>query len=693
MRTLRYIAATAACAWVCGVQAQEPQQAGPEGAGLLPYVLPEVVVTAPAAAESADMPVSMHAVTAHQLQAAAGSLDDVARALSVLPGVAPMRFERHDLIVRGGAPMENLFLVDNIEFPTISHYAVQGAGAGSSSIVNTDFISRVSFSTGGFGARNGDKLSSVVALTLREGNRDRNVASATISATQFGMHLEGPIASAGSYLASLRRSYLEPVFTAYDMSFVPVYWDACAKVVFPIGGSDRAEVLAIGSRDRMRLINDTEEKRKNNATLVFSDQDLVTAGATWEHFTGTWYTRVTAANAWGAYVYYQHQADAAKSSRIETFENEASLAVDGVLQASGGTEIAAGVKGKFIRFRDDTRLSVVPWFLNVSTDFKTISRSIDTSGWKLSAYAQVTQTAGRFVVNAGIRADHFTLIGQQVTVAPRVSLRCMLSPSVEATGSAGRYYQAPASIWFANPFNMRLKPAGADHMIVGVTQRIGREWTVMIEGYRKTYFDYPVSIEAPCMTVFNAGSLGTNFKDFGLDSLVSRGTGTSQGIELTVQKHVSNSPFSGTLGVSYGKTTFAPLDGISRAADHDMRWVLNLVLEYAPVRTWGITGKFRIYTGHPYTDRWIMHNGTLDQYARNYNAVRVGVNHMLDVRVMRRWELRSARVEAFVDVQNLYNRKPLGVPEFDAATGRYLDSARGAGAVGIVPSVGINVSF
>jgi hypothetical protein len=651
--------------------------------------LAEVQITVEAAAKTVDMPVSMHELSLQQIHNTAGSLDDVARALSILPGVAPMRIERHDLIVRGGAPMENLFTVDNIEFPTISHFAVQGAGAGSSSIINTDFIERVAFSSGGFGARNGDKLSSVLSLSMREGNRERCVGAATLSATQFGITVEGPATQRGSYLVSVRRSYLEPVFKAYDMSFAPVYWDVCAKAAGSLGGADNIEVLAIGNRDRMHLFNDTPGKQDANSEYVFSDQDMLIGGVTWRHLSNKWFTVVTGANSYGSYRYYQDRLDVSKSSRIASYENEASLSIDGAVRVSGSTEISAGAKCKGIRFRDDVRLGDVPWFLNVDTDLKELRRSVDTSGRKFAGYLQVSQSAGNVVVNAGVRADLFTLIEHPAVIAPRVSVMYRPSSAIEVTAAAGRYFQAPAYVWLVNPYNTRLRHAGADHVVLGVTQRLGDVWKISVEGYRKTYFDYPASIEAPCMTVFNAGSLGTNFKDFGLDSLTSGGRGVSQGIDLMVQKSISDAPLSGTLSLSYGETRFTALDGIGRAADHDQRWVLNLVLDYHLEKKWGITGKFRLYTGHPYTDKYIMHYGTLAQYEQEYNALRVGVNHSVDVRVMRRWSVGDSQIEAFIDVQNIYNKKPLDTPEFDTKTGRY----RETDAIGIVPSVGIKVTL
>src|SRR3989337_1724609 len=103
--------------------------------------------------------------------------------------------------------------------------------------------SKTSFSTGGFGARYGDKLSSVLTINLRDGRADRLGGKATLSASQFGLNLEGPSGGQGSFLFSARRSYLDFIFKAAGFGFVPEYWDFLGKVHYHLGRNDRISVL------------------------------------------------------------------------------------------------------------------------------------------------------------------------------------------------------------------------------------------------------------------------------------------------------------------------------------------------------------------------------------------------------------------------------------------------------------------
>jgi hypothetical protein len=634
-------------------------------------------------------PVSTQRLSSLELQSTVGGFDDVFRSISILPGIAPASIERNDLIVRGGAPSENLFIVDNIEVPTLNHFSTQGSGGGSSSVIALDFIDRVTFSSGGFGVQHGDRLSSVTSLALREGDREHHTIKATVSATEFGASLEGPISSKASYLFSARKSYLELVFKAYDLGYGPDFMDALAKVSVHLGSSDKIDLLAVAKRDKMHLFNDTESHRADNADVVFGDQNSVVSGITWKHFSEDVSTFLTVDNTYDNYRYFQLNADQTPNFNDDSYENETSLSFDAMATLSEATDLSAGVKGKFIMFRDRLHLQSAPWFLQLNHDVSDIRRSIDTIAEKFAAYVQISQTIGGVVINAGIRAEYFNLIADGLVYSPRLSAIYHLSPITDVTGNIGRYYQSPAYKWMANSFNRNLLHSGADQIVLGIVHHLSEEWKVNLEGYSKTYFDYPISIEVPVITMFNAGSGTFDFKDFGLDSLASRGSGISRGIELFVQKRAADSLLSGSLSVSYSRTEFTPLDGISRPADHDIRWIVNLSLDCLVASDFEIGTRFRLYSGHPYLRPDIAAFGTMAEYYKEYNASRVGWNHSLDLRITRRWRLSSMAIEAFLDVQNVYNRRPLDTPHFDYNTSEYTDVK----VVRILPSIGLMVKF
>jgi len=129
-----------------------------------------VIVTPSYFSNSPDLKLGTLTQSNEEIRRLPGGSEDVLRAISILPGVARVEARRNDLIVRGGAPSENLFIVDGIEAQNINHFGTQGSGGGPLSYINLDYVDQTTFSTGGFGVRYGDKLSSVLNIELKDDN-------------------------------------------------------------------------------------------------------------------------------------------------------------------------------------------------------------------------------------------------------------------------------------------------------------------------------------------------------------------------------------------------------------------------------------------------------------------------------------------------------------------------------------------
>jgi len=95
---------------------------------------------------------------------------DIQMMIHSLPSVITATDQNNEIIVRGGGPGENLFIMDNLEIPNPNHFGEVGTGGGPVNILNTEFVERIDFFAGGFSARYGDKQSSVMDISLREGN-------------------------------------------------------------------------------------------------------------------------------------------------------------------------------------------------------------------------------------------------------------------------------------------------------------------------------------------------------------------------------------------------------------------------------------------------------------------------------------------------------------------------------------------
>lgn len=110
-------------------------------------------------------------------------------------------------------------------------------------------MNEVDFISGAFPAKYGDKLSSVLDIRLRDGNRNTFLADINLSATGLGAVLEGPIGSKkkGSWLFSANRSYLDLIFNAAGFGFVPEYTSAQLKAVYDFSDKNSLTVNLWGT--------------------------------------------------------------------------------------------------------------------------------------------------------------------------------------------------------------------------------------------------------------------------------------------------------------------------------------------------------------------------------------------------------------------------------------------------------------
>jgi hypothetical protein len=389
--------------------------------------LNEVTITADYFQKNFEKPISMQTQGAEEIRRLPGGLEDVVRAVSILPGVAQVSAGRNDLIVRGGAPSENLFLIDNVEVSNINHFGTQGATGGPTSFINLDYVSSTEFSSGGFGARYGDKLSSILTVNLKDGRTDRIGGKATVSATQFGLSTEGPIDGNGSFIFSARRSYLDFIFKAAGFSFVPEYWDFLIKGNYKISSRDELTLISISAIDDVKQFNDTREKVFNNSQILASAQYEAIAGLSWRHLFNGGFSTVTLGTTYFKYDSEQRDTSLLPIFTNQSFEREISVRGDVVYMLRKNTELGFGLSGKVIPF--ESNLFLRPYTTSFG-ETVTASAQYRATALKSGAYVQLTQMWERFRFTVGGRLDYFDMLIENMTAAPRLSATYRKVPSV-----------------------------------------------------------------------------------------------------------------------------------------------------------------------------------------------------------------------------------------------------------------------
>lgn len=632
-------------------------------------------------------------ISNEEVRRTAGAIGDVLRLAQAFPGVALTNDTRNDLVVRGGSPAENLTIVDGIEVPTLNHFSSQNTSGGPVSMLNTDLIDEARFSAGGFEARFADRLSSVLDLEVREGSRDRTQFALDMGIAGFGAIGEGPLGNKGSWVASLRRSYLELLQDAIGLSATPEYWNLNAKFAYDVSPRDQVWGLFIGGIDDIQFDFDAEDLDDPFVTNTTYEGWRTIAGANWRHVFDWGYTTVTVSDAMSA---YEIQDRDTRLDNALTFDQNDR---DGVTTAKLDVraDLARRLDGRFgvdfRRHRGDFDVALPLGAENPFSADPVRVNPIDVEGDVTSAdvggHGELTlQLTSTLDLTAGARVDAYDLI-DETRVSPRARLRLRPTETFDVGVSAGIYHQAPPLVFLSViEENRQLDPIRSEHLVVSTAYYPQPDVRLSLEGYWKGYESYPVSTQFPELTLANTGT------DYGVAQLLfpmtSDGTGESRGIEFSVQKKYTGDWY-GQFSYSLADSEHAALDGVTRPAAFDIRHTFS-VFGGTALGDWLVSGKFTYASGRPYTPFLVgpsqaQNRGIFD--LAQTNAARSPDYQRLDLRVERQFTLNDWSLFVFSDVVNVTNRVNAQQRVWNGKTleGDWLDQ------FALVPNIGFSVKF
>ena len=248
--------------------------------------LEEVVVRPSFFQKREESPVSLRTIGIDEIEKNPGGNRDISKVIQSYPGVASTPAYRNDIIVRGGGPSENKFYIDGVEIPNLNHFATQGASGGPVGIINVDFIREVYFYSGAFPASRGNALSSVLEFNQREASEKLKFRG-TVGASDLAVAFEGPLTKKTAFMVSVRRSYLQFLFKAIGLPFLPTYNDFQFKIKTKINQKTELSLIGLGALDQFKLnteANKTEEQRYLLGYLPVNNQWNYTFGAVLKHF-------------------------------------------------------------------------------------------------------------------------------------------------------------------------------------------------------------------------------------------------------------------------------------------------------------------------------------------------------------------------------------------------------------------------
>lgn len=594
-----------------------------------------------------------------EVRRAPGAVEDILRMVQVLPGVAPGNDQRNDLIVRGGSPSENLTLIDGFEIPNVNHYPSQASSSGPIGMINVKFIDDVNFSTGGFSARYGDKLSSVLDIRFREGYREKLLSDINLSTAGFGGVFEGPLFSKkGSFLISARRSFLNLIRSAIRIAAVPNYWDFNLKAVYDINQNNKLEFLGIGGLDDIRFEGDAAKISDDNPYgKAKGNQQEFTAGFNWKSLFRKGYVQTVLANTSNFYRYDNY--DLRTNDLIfdyNSYESDFNLRSEVFYQINQNNNIIFGAGGRFIKFKD--KLFIRADTTAFGDTLPQLNIDVKKDFYKGFSFIQYTLKLlkDKVVMNAGLHYDYFSGITGKHIISPRAGFTYRFTESTAFNFSTGMYTQAPEYLWVtSDPGNVNLKFIRSYHYVAGIEHLFTDYLKFSVEAYYKKYTDYPVSVLIPTFALVNGGTEnGPNF----VGEATSGGFGFVRGIDFSLQKKLTGSGFYGMLNYSLTESRITALKGGEKPGSFDYRHNLTIIAGYQLSNDWLVGIKFRYTTGRPYTPFDVQASTITGRgifQVDKFNEARFKDYNRLDIRVDKKWNFKKWSIVSYVELQNVFN--------------------------------------
>ncbi|MBK3515803.1 TonB-dependent receptor [Carboxylicivirga marina] len=644
--------------------------------------LDEVKVSASPYVVRPEAPVSLRRIGIDQIEKSAGANRDISKVLQSFPGVGSASTFRNDLFVRGGGPSENRFFIDGIEIPNLNHFTTQGASGGPVGILNVDFIREVDFYSSAFPVSKGNALSSVFEFKQIDVRDDKPHFKGTLGASELSLTTTAPLSEKTGMIASVRRSYLQFLFDALGLPFLPTFTDFQFKTKTRIDEKNEITFLGVGAIDKFKLNENAEPTEENNYILNYlpvNNQWNYTIGAAYKHYLERSYLSFyLSRNHLNNEVYkYKDNVETPENllTDYSSDEIENKFRVEYTARPNDFT-INIGAGTEYVQYQNRTYNQIYeddePTEVNYSSE-------LDFVKWSVFGSVSHPFINNRLTLSAGLRMDANSYSSQMnrmwEQISPRLAASYMLLPDVYLNMNAGRYYQQPAYTTFGyrnNEGELLNKTNGikylqADHLVGGLEFRPNKRTRVTLEGFYKIYDDYPFSVQDS----ISMASKGGDFGIFGDEEVTSTSKGKAWGAELLVRTRTNNG-FNMIAAYTYVRSEFTDWQDKYVPSSWDSKHLFTFTGNKSFGKNWDVGVKWRFVGGLPYTpydfeksslvQAWDAQNRQYLDYSQ-FNTQRLASFHQLDIRVDKTWYFKKMTLGVYLDIQNLYNQQAEQAPE------------------------------
>lgn len=625
-------------------------------------------------------PLSVQQLTTEEIKSNPGGSFDVSRVIQTLPGVGGSGggAARNDIVIRGGAPNENVYYVDGIEIPVLNHFQTQGSSGGAQGILNVSFIEDVKLSSSAFDARYDNALASTFIIKQRQGNPEKVSGNVRLSFTEAVATLEGPLGKKTDYLLSARKSYLDLLFKLIDLPIRPNFTDFQYKITHKIDEKTTLTAIGVGADDKFSFgetRNASPENEYFRRSLPIINQWNYTTGFTLKRLINKGYMNVALSrnmynNQLDRFEDAQYNNENKRNFKLRSQEIENKLRID-VNKYMDGWKFSYGVVGQYVKYNTDLYNKVTKPITDSLGDIVVPGIVVQFRNaiefFKYGAFGQVAKNLfqEKLLVSFGLRTDMNSYMSNGNnplnTLSPRLSLAYHLSKKFDLTASIGNYYKIPTYTTLgykdANgvAVNKSMKYIQSTHYVAGTQFLPNEALRFTLEGFYKQYLNYPIS-KANGTSLANQGS---DFGSIGSEAIVSSGKGETYGLEFFVQQKLVKKIFY-VFSYTYVRSRYSGIDNKLIASSWDNQHLISTTLGYKFGKNWQLGLKYRFAGGTPYTpfdltasqqNFALLNTGILD-YSR-INSLRLGDFNQLDFRLDKKINYKKTSLNWFLDFQNI----------------------------------------
>ncbi len=653
---------------------------------------------------------------------------DIFRSMQLLPGVSGSNESSSGLVVRGGTIDQNLVLFDDFTVYHVDHVF------GFFSAFNNNAIKDVQFYKGGFGAKYGGRMSSVVDITGKDGNTEQFGIGASVSLLSTNAVVEQPFADgAGSFILTGRKSYqsdlyndiLESVtgenqnaqagtstpgqFALGRFSIEPesYFYDMNAKLTYRLPNDDKFSISFYNGADELDNSRDVDgnadisrlcELFDGNGPFggTFCEEEISFAVGTidlseWGNtgisakYSHQWNDRLDTNFVISASEYFSYRDRLINTQVIyEDSDDEPTTGESSSNEDNQLDDFTVKIENDYYLNQWNT-LSFGLQYTQQNIDFSLIQNDDLVLETKNEGATSTVYIEDEIVINAltvipGLRVSKYS-INDEVYTEPRLSISYELNDTTQLRAAFGDYHQFALSVARQSieegPRNFWTLADGetvpvskSSHFILGTTHYVGN-YNINIELFHKEYEGLS-EFTQQTRPIRNEDGTGLTLI---LEQEFHTGSGTASGVELFLQKNIGD--LTGWVGYTFSEVIydFPTVSDTTYFADQDATNEFKTVLMYR-WGDWDLASTFIYATGRPYTE---VLGVVEDTFPPTYevgakNDLRYDDYHRLDLSFTYNFSRRGLDGKAGLSIFNLYDRKNQWYTEYEIIEGEILET-------------------